>query len=400
MSAKQKIGATKFTNILAQWDKGSIPVRRKILRDFIAQHQNKTGTEIEEEMAHSASLFLTRITSWLRLTYMLGTCLPEQLEALKIFLNASSSNKFLAEFLEVGGLYTLLEIINLKQSTEDSKMFALSILQSISNVGRNFKEVICECYGVRSIAECLAKSRSEKTQTEAKYLLENLAKGNPRYQNQVYKGLIALLPCSSPKAQELAAQTIRIVQPVVGDANMSIVEPLIGLLKSLHIEVQYEAIELITMLMDYNIRDVILKNLVTVLKPIKKIEKMEPINNNDENINQAGYIQQAAAAKAIGILAKLSNQISEQLLSFQVVHNLLFTIGNEEYADSQRQASKALEYFVRHHPIVADHVREACGDVLFELFLTDPDGLYAKMTPIQADVCRSNKIYIPYRSSA
>jgi hypothetical protein len=71
---------------------------------------------------------------------------------------------------------------------------------------------------------------------------------------------------------------------------------------------------------------------------------------------------------------------------------------------------------------VADHVREACGDPLFELFLvnicdnsnfnskpdnvyfyflkSDPDGLYAKMTPIQADVCRSNKINIPYRSSA
>ena len=27
----------------------------------------------------------------------------------------------------------------------------------------------------------------------------------------------------------------------------------------------------------------------------------------------------------------------------QVVHNLLFTMGNEEYADSQRQASKTLE---------------------------------------------------------
>ncbi len=91
-------------------------------------------------------------------------------------------------------------------------MLSLSILQCISNVGRNFKEVICECYGVRCIAECLAKSKSEKTQVEAKYLLENLAKGNPRYQNQVYKGLIALLPCSSPKAQELAAQTLRIVQ--------------------------------------------------------------------------------------------------------------------------------------------------------------------------------------------
>lgn len=67
MSAKQKVGTSKFMNILAQWDKGSIPVRRKILRDFIDQHHNRTGTEIEEEMAHSASLFLTRITSWLRL---------------------------------------------------------------------------------------------------------------------------------------------------------------------------------------------------------------------------------------------------------------------------------------------------------------------------------------------
>jgi len=47
---------------------GSIPVRRKILIDFIEQHQNKTGTEIEEEMAYAASLFLTRITSWLRLS--------------------------------------------------------------------------------------------------------------------------------------------------------------------------------------------------------------------------------------------------------------------------------------------------------------------------------------------
>lgn len=112
----------------------------------------------------------------------------------------------------MGCLYTLLEIINLKQSSEDNKSLSLIILQSIANVGRNYKEIICECYGIRSIAECLAKSKSEQTQLEAKFLLENLAKGNPKYQTQVYKGLIAVLPCSSPKAQELAAQTLRIVQ--------------------------------------------------------------------------------------------------------------------------------------------------------------------------------------------
>ena len=68
MSAKQQAAITKFMHLLSQWDKGSTPVRKKILKDFSAINQRKTGTEIEEELAHSASLFFTRITSWLRLT--------------------------------------------------------------------------------------------------------------------------------------------------------------------------------------------------------------------------------------------------------------------------------------------------------------------------------------------
>lgn len=401
MSAKQQAAITKFMHLLKEWDKGSINERRKILVEFLEQHRNKTGTEIEEEMAHSASLFLARITSWLRISYMLGTCLSEQLEVVKIFLNASSSNKFLSEFMEVGCLYTLLEIINLKQASEENKRLALIILQCIANVGRNYKEIICECFGVRSIAECLARSKSEKTQMEAKYLLENLSKGNPKFQLQVYKGLIAVLPCNSPKAQELSAQALRIVQPIVGESNPSIVEPLIGLLRSLHVEVQYEAIELIKLLMNYDVKDALIKSLVAVLKPPKKVENSsseKPKNDsNESNSDLVYFVQQAAAAKTIGILTKTSFQIAELLLSLQVVHSLLHTMGNEDYPDSQRQASKTLELFIRNFPIVTDHVKEAMGDQLFEQYLLDSDSFYSKMTPIQADVCRSNKVELPYR---
>ena len=66
--------------------------------------------------------------------------------------------------------------------------------------------------GIRAVAECLAKSQSEETQESARFLLQMLAQGNPKFEMQVYKGLIALLPCSSPKAQQMAAQTLRIVQ--------------------------------------------------------------------------------------------------------------------------------------------------------------------------------------------
>lgn len=68
------------------------------------------------------------------------------------------------------------------------------------------------CSGVRSIAEFLAKSKSEETQEEVQVLLDSLVHGNPKYQNQVYKGLITLLPSVSPKAQQLALQTLRSAQ--------------------------------------------------------------------------------------------------------------------------------------------------------------------------------------------
>lgn len=65
---------------------------------------------------------------------------------------------------------------------------------------------------MKAIAECLATLQAESTQETAQALLESLAHGNPKYQNQVYKGLIALLPCCSPKTQQLVLHTLRIAQ--------------------------------------------------------------------------------------------------------------------------------------------------------------------------------------------
>ena len=56
-------------------------------------------------------------------------------------------HKFMAEFLEVGGVLTLLEIIGLKQAKEEDKSIALKNLHYIANAGRKYKELICESYG-------------------------------------------------------------------------------------------------------------------------------------------------------------------------------------------------------------------------------------------------------------
>ena len=55
--------------------------------------------------------------------------------------------RYLSEFLEVGGILTVLEILGLKTAKEEDKSSAMELLETISNCGRKYKEVICESYG-------------------------------------------------------------------------------------------------------------------------------------------------------------------------------------------------------------------------------------------------------------
>jgi hypothetical protein len=67
-----------------------------------------------------------------------------------------------------------------------------------------------------------------------------LVQGNPRYQSQVYNALIALLSSASYEAQKMAAYTLRQVQDSMDVVSGSIVDPVLQLLKSLHIDLQQE----------------------------------------------------------------------------------------------------------------------------------------------------------------
>ncbi|CAK8691746.1 armadillo-like helical domain containing protein 1 [Clavelina lepadiformis] len=390
---------SKVQSVLSQWDKGTAIVRSEILQDFLRNNVGKTGPDLEQEFGQAASLFLTRLTAWIRLTYMTGTCIGLQLKAIHVFLTATSGHHFMAEFLEVGGILTLLEIIGLKQSKELDKADSLKLLIVIASAGRQYKELICESYGIRAVAECLAKSKHEDTQENARILLQLLAQGNPKYEMQVYKGLIALLPSSSPKAQQMALQNLRVVQKIVKVANPSLTEPLLNLLSTAHLEVQYEAIEFVRELMTYDIKDQILEGLVRSLHPTR-----EEILKTQQSLAKAlasapelakplpSFVKQATAAKTIGVLSRDSSGTADRLLRLGCAQQLLYAMGNVDYADSQRQAALSLEYLVRVFPPVNEAVKEAMGEELYDLFMTSPENLYINLNAVQADVLVSNKI--------
>ncbi|UJR34140.1 hypothetical protein I4U23_021547 [Adineta vaga] len=405
-NARQEASLTQIRRLLSRWDQGSTKVRRQILLDFIELHKTITEPELESEFAQSASLFFTRITSWLRITYLFGTCLNEQLRALRVFLQSSTGNKYLGEFLDVGGLFTLLEILNVNQIKDEDKLQALDLLKLIADNGRTYKELICQSFGIRAIAECMAKSdTSERTQKGAQILLDSLALGNPLYIQQVYKGLIAILLSTSPKAQELSISLLCKLQPQLEKVHGSLLEPVVNLLQSYHAEVQYQAIEFIQILMSHKWNNestaaVLAQQLIICLNESLNQEKND-IDNGEENNDlidslKGGpmpiFIQQAAICKCIRLLADQR----ERFLRLNIVHLLLCVMGNEAYPESQRQASLTLHTFVEKYSIVYDKVFEALGEQLFEIFYRDPDGFYSEMNSIQADVCRSNRVQMSF----
>ncbi|XP_062963258.1 armadillo-like helical domain containing protein 1 [Cynocephalus volans] len=399
-SIKEQAAISRLLSFLQEWDNAGKVARSHILNNFIETNQGKTAPELEQEFSQGGSLFLVRLTTFLRITYMTGACLEKLLRSIGIFLSAVSSNRYLIEFLEVGGVLTLLEILGLEKTKEEDKKEAVKLLQVIANSGRKYKELICESYGVRSIAEFLAKSKSEETQEEVQILLDSLVHGNPKYQNQVYKGLIALLPFASPKAQQLSLQTLRTAQSIIGTTHPSIVDCVLKVLDTMHLEVQYEAIELMKDLVNYDVRLPLLKGLVALLTPpVEETSRLQSKILNDSSALQLTahlpvFLQQAAAAKAIRILARSHLSIAEEMLHLRVVHSLMAAMGNTDHSNSQRQASLTLEYFVQVFPVVEEHVRRSMGEELYQLFLSNAEDLYMKIDSIQADILAANKVNV------
>lgn len=58
------------------------------------------------------------------------------------------------EFLQMGGLLVLLEILGLNHPSEEDKRESVKLLQLIADLGRMYKELICENYGRQRVYPC------------------------------------------------------------------------------------------------------------------------------------------------------------------------------------------------------------------------------------------------------
>ncbi|NWZ20384.1 ARMD1 protein, partial [Asarcornis scutulata] len=393
-SVKEQEAIRKLMVFLQEWDSGHKVARSHVLDSFIKSNNGKTEPELELEFSQGASLFLARLTAWLRMTYMHSTCLDKLLKSIGIFLSAAGGRRYLIEFLEIGGVMTLLEILGLNHLKEEDKRESVKLLQLIANAGRKYKELICESYGVRCLAELLATSTSAEAQEDAQVLLDSLGRGNPKYQHQVYKGLIAVLPCASPRAQQLALQTLGAMQELVGEAPPGLLEPLLALLGSAHLEVQHEGRTRPGEAQRGRFPRARLISMRLICIPVvrRAAPRAPAMLRSPPLLPRAGN---GAGSGAVGILAKESVEVAEELIQLNVVHGLMVAVANMEHMPSQRHGSISLKYFAHTFPFVEEHMKNAVGDALFQLFMDSPETWYTKMDRAQAEELASSILDIP-----
>jgi len=382
---------------LQRWDKGSKHVRVQMLKAFLARNRHKTGPQLEKEFGNGASLFLTRVSSWLRLNYLLGFAVGLQLEVIAVFVSASSGNRYLTEFLEVGGIITVLEILQVEERIKsEDKLQALSLLLAIAGAGRHYKELICEHSGVKVAVQGLSRSEDESFQEEARILLLNLGRGNPRFQVHVAEMVLTLLSGDNSGAQRMGAQCTRAFMLTL-PPGFDYVASCVPMLRSRDLQVQYEAAQLIEAFAKYSyLHESLVSELITgvLAVPIpqdliaqaqadaKAISEGKPVDGDSEA--RKLLRQHGAVCKALGALAMSDNSMSALVVSHGAVPYIArcFTTGDYECI---QYASSALSTLIGESTEAEHLLEEVITEQLVDSLKQDSLRFYRELEPEVVD---------------
>ncbi|KAM9831382.1 LOW QUALITY PROTEIN: armadillo-like helical domain containing protein 1 [Neosynchiropus ocellatus] len=428
----------RVLGFLREWDRGNDSARKRMLDSFVRQNSGNAFSDLDLQFSHVSSLFLARLSTNLRLTCMFGTFLGLQLRAVEIFLSASDHDQYRREFVEHGGVQTLLDILSLTNIKETDKTQVVKLLLVISNSGHKFREIICECEGVKAIAEYLSASNVTEVQ-ETVNLLESLLLVSSKYHQQTCSHLIKLLSCCSEQVQKLA---VHCLHTLLGQMTPDhIVQALMNAMTLMNLDIQDEgkiirvnthhlhaihttgfcvclpaAIHQIMDSVDLKVRPALLTALLALLQPPEDTQQPCTAEVKLENMKGDVFMQQAAAARTIRLLCQKSQEVSGELLTLGVVQRLLFLMGNRHHLDSQIQASLTLkvlyrwplsaseliktvitdlclhfQYLVDSFPAIMTHVSRVMGASLFEVFMRKAEDFYMNMTETVAEILQANE---------
>lgn len=340
-------------------------------------------------------------------------------KAMQVFLSSSSGAPYLSEYLEADGLFVTLNALSciiapsnpdlsratyLSSNASDMCSSAFELLRLVAVAGRLYKEILCECGVLIQVSSIMRGSMNSTVNHDGRTLLLELGSGNPKYQNDVLYTILQILPCTNPVCQRMAAQITRAFMSTLsfrtsgsgasreqhslrrssrrrvnsgnnGSSNtnestiMSFVPAAVSMTRSVDLQVQYEAVELLSVLardcpaaipaivaglLPLARNPIVDKDSVTMEKNkntnavekkykinAKQAEEMNELFNNYNQIVAAANSWQASAIRALEKLVNVVG-VGRTILQQGGVYVLLGALLNVTNIDAQDVALETL----------------------------------------------------------
>ncbi|OQR95833.1 hypothetical protein THRCLA_07523, partial [Thraustotheca clavata] len=251
--------------MLKQWDEATRQQRKVLLNQFLVQYSpySTAVIDLDSNLGASKTLYLSRILSWLRLSCADGFGLSEHICAIGIFLDASHT--LLQDFIDMDGVGILNYILSFPSHiTQDNDCIAVvRILQHVGRAGRMYKEYMSSYSTELTIIKCCIAKGHKACDSELwlacrSFLIEQCT-GNPNSIKTTYSALIFLIDRHNDYIKCMGSQILRelisksspcfdqrFYELQLSDA----ISVAMTLLNHLNYRVQYEALELIHIILE------------------------------------------------------------------------------------------------------------------------------------------------------
>eukprot|EP00039_Didymoeca_costata_P010232 m.137198 g.137198 ORF g.137198 m.137198 type:complete len:415 (-) comp14747_c0_seq5:1303-2547(-) len=346
-------------SLLEEWDQNAFSGRRKMLTHFVQQTQGMTESQLEKYFFHGASLVLTRISAWFRLSYLnVKNAIPLQLKAFKIF--CAAGQKYIIELLEVGVHLSVIDILSMPIETvsEESIQEVVELLLCICEAGTVYRDVLYKCNVLLRVGKCLSITKYSKTRQSCfEFLLQYLEE----FSSEDVKICISKqIPTSTHPAQVLQGRILKeLAQRERTWIGGDLLDSVLQLLKNPDLQVQHEALEVLIAVAQ---SELVHQNVVQQLVSILHLEMTEKNQDLEVTFN----IQQEAASRGVYTLCKRYPNMIPTFVRSQVIRGLFRTIGNVTDFGAQVQAVTALREIFDNTYSILGEAREHFGSQLID----------------------------------
>lgn len=379
----------KYSAWLSRWDRDPGVGRFLMLNEFVKQCKGMSKAQLDEMYGNASELVFIHMFAFLRLNYARGCSIALQLQALRVFFEASSGYSFAYQFLSSGGSVLLLELIKMQNnlSEEDLHEVLLTFL-ALTSHGPRAQQLITETKIVDVFTQAIPEFPNTELHHMTVMLFAQIAEGDEEHAEvfcNAFRSQFTNYASIPGESLLTAAHIFHILfSPRIAKETdiKNTISDFLSLTTVSSLDVQHEAIQIFKQLLD-NAIPVRRKYLFDVVIDLISVN----VDEIAADVLDQRLLQQTFSLRLLQEILKKKSPTGVALYEMmqRILPSLIRAIGNTQNYAAQKAACLVLAQMVTIWPNTKTYLTNAMPNEWVQALLTSPNQFCLQMTPTQID---------------